>query len=152
MTDIKGRSPRDPNPWYRGSKRYGDLGRHAPPGDELENTRDHERIWHELGNLRSKGGINAGPWVAPTLINSWINAGPPYDDIAYRLIGDDVLAFKGHITGGASGSIAFYLDSAYWPDKDLSTITNVVSTSLPGSAQIYIKASDGSVTVTVIPT
>jgi len=151
MTDIKGRSPRDPNPWYRGSKRFGDLGRHAPPGDELENTRDHERIWHELANLRpGKGGIDAGPWVFPTLINGWANAGAPYDNIAYRLIGDDVLAFKGHITGGDSGTVAFVLGSEYRPLKDLSTITNVVSASTPGAAQVYIKASDGTVTVTLL--
>ena len=36
----------------RGSKRYNDVGGHSPPGDELENTRDHERIWFELRRHR----------------------------------------------------------------------------------------------------
>lgn len=62
MTDVKGRSPRDPNPWYRGAKRYGDIGRHAPPGDELENTRDHERIWHELGDLAGSRPVEGTPY------------------------------------------------------------------------------------------
>lgn len=37
----------------RGSKRYGNVGGHSPPQDDLENTRDHERIWFELRRHRS---------------------------------------------------------------------------------------------------
>ena len=47
------RDPRKPTRYMRGSKRYNDVGGHSPPGDELENTRDHERIWFELKRNRS---------------------------------------------------------------------------------------------------
>jgi len=91
-----------------------------------------------------------GPWQIPSLINGWANAGLPYDDIAYRS-GPSGLEFKGHITGGTSGTIAFYLAAAYWPSKDLTTITDVVKlTPPPGAAQIRITASSGAVTVTTI--
>lgn len=90
-----------------------------------------------------------GNWQIPTLINSWENAGAPFDDIAYRQ-GPSGLEFKGHITGGSSGSIAFYLSAAWWPTKDLSTITDVVTATTPGAAQIYVAAADGAVTVTSV--
>jgi hypothetical protein len=94
-------------------------------------------------------GGDSSSWVIPTLINGWSNAGAPYDDIAYRHAGTN-LEFKGHVTGGASGTIAFYLQAAYWPTKDLSTITDVVTGTTPGAAQIYIRASDGAVLITTI--
>lgn len=42
-----------PNRFLRGRKRYGDIGR-VSPGDELENTRDHERLWMMLETLKKK--------------------------------------------------------------------------------------------------
>jgi len=45
--DEKGHRP------FRGVKRYGDLGR-VTPGDELENTRDHERLWMYIHQIREK--------------------------------------------------------------------------------------------------
>ena len=150
MTDIKGRSPRDPNPWYRGSKRYGDLGRHAPPGDELENTRDHERIWWELANMR-RGGDGGGPfdpWIPPVYVNGWHNAGSPFLEVAYHWDGT-CLEIMGHATGGVSGTIAFYLDTDHRPTGDLSTATDIVRAS-PGIAQIYIESVTGAVRLTRI--
>jgi hypothetical protein len=113
--------------------------------DAVDVAGDHQR---RINILEATSG-GCGNWVQPTLINSWANAGAPYDDIAYRLCGT-TLEFKGHITGGASGSIAFVLDAAYWPTKDLSTVTDVITTGTPGVAQIYVTAASGSVTVTTI--
>lgn len=96
------------------------------------------------------GASPCGDWVEPTLINSWVNAGGTFDDIAYRLCEGNTLEFKGHITGGSSGSIAFILDAAYWPDADLSTVTDVITGATPGIAQIYVTASTGAVTITTI--
>jgi len=47
------RDTRKPTRFMRGARRYNDVGGHSPPGDELENTRDHERIWFELRRTRS---------------------------------------------------------------------------------------------------
>ena len=107
---------------------------------------DHQRRIQILEAVVPGG--SCGAWQIPTLINSWTNAGTPYCDIAYRLCGDE-LEFMGHVTGGASGTIAFYLDSDFWPDCDLSTITDVIATPL-GAAQIYVASADGAVTITTI--
>jgi hypothetical protein len=96
------------------------------------------------------GASPCGDWVEPTLLNSWTNAGAPYDDIAYRICEGNTLEFKGHITGGVSGSIAFILDVDYRPEADLSTVTDRVTGGTPGIAQIYVTASTGAVTVTTI--
>lgn len=40
-----------PNRAWSGAKRYGGLSAHVPPGDELENSRDHNRIWEWLHRL-----------------------------------------------------------------------------------------------------
>lgn len=96
------------------------------------------------------GATPCGDWVEPTLINDWANAGDPFDDIAYRICDGDTLEFKGHVTGGASGSIAFILDAGYIPEKDLSTCTDVITDPVPGVAQIYVTAATGAVTITVI--
>jgi hypothetical protein len=113
--------------------------------DAVDVAGDHQRRINVLEAL--SGGC--GNWVEPTLINSWTNAGPPFDDIAYRLCGS-TLEFKGHITGGASGTIAFILDAGYWPPKDLSCVTDVITLAVPGVAQIYVTAATGAVTVTSI--
>lgn len=109
----------------------------------------HER---RIGILEAVpgGATPCGDWVEPTLINSWANAGSPFDDIAYRLCDGDTLEFKGHITGGDSGTIAFYLDADYWPAKDLSTCTDVITGGEPGVAQIYVTSATGAITVTTI--
>lgn len=95
------------------------------------------------------GGLSIGPWIAPTFVNGWANAGVPFDDVAYRLTPIS-LEFKGHCTGGASGTIAFYLLAAYWPAFDLSTITDTVTPSTPGAAEIYVFSVDGGVRITTI--
>lgn len=104
---------------------------------------------NRVSNLERRPSSGCGAWVTPTLINSWANAGSPYCTVEYRKCGS-TLEFKGHISGGASGSIAFYLDAAYWPTCDLSTVTDVVRPTTPGIAQIYVAASNGAVTITNI--
>jgi hypothetical protein len=113
--------------------------------DAVDVLGNHER---RVSILEALSG-NCGNWVEPTLINSWANAGAPYCDIAYRLCGT-TLEFKGHITGGASGTVAFILDATYWPSCDLSTCTDVITLTTPGVAQIYVSSTTGEVTVTQI--
>lgn len=89
-----------------------------------------------------------GPWIQPTLLNSWVNAGAPYANIAYRKYGGLGLEFKGHITGGASGSVAFTVDTAHLPSHDVTFLTDVVSGGVPVVGRIEIDSSTGDVTIT----
>jgi hypothetical protein len=125
-----------------------------PPGRDSDGARIAGlRRDVEWLKKRPPGGGIIGEWIVPTLINGWVNAGSPFADIAYRVDGEGdtaLMLFRGHITGGSSGTIAFYVDPLYWPDDDLSTITDVVTVALPGAAQIYVRASDGAVILTTI--
>lgn len=122
------------------------------PGSPLaaETLGDHQTRIRRLEAAAPPEGCEVGEWVEPTLVNGWANAGAPFCDIAYRLTCIS-LDFRGHISGGADGTIAFYLDSDYWPECDKSTITDVVA-SPPSAAEIYISAADGSVTITATVT
>jgi hypothetical protein len=99
------------------------------------------------------GGVNVGPWVAPTLLNSWTNAGAPYEDIAYRWLfaqtGDTAeLEFRGHITGGATDTVAFTLDPDYlFLAGDVTFLTDVIDSGVPTAARVYIDMGTGDVTV-----
>ena len=112
----KTRSPRDPNPWYRGSKRFGDLGRHAPPGDELENTRDHERIWHEMALVKGRG-VTEVPAGAPYHIKvARDDAGFPTGDgifiwaVPDELHGMEILKVEAYVTTvSSSGQVIVQL-------------------------------------------
>jgi hypothetical protein len=115
--------------------------------DSIDVLGNHERRVSILEALA--GSDNCGAWQTPIFVNSWDNAGAPFCDVAYRLCGT-TLEFMGHCTGGASGTVAFYLDGAYWPSCDLSTATDIVTLTTPGIAQIYVAAADGSVTITTI--
>jgi hypothetical protein len=114
--------------------------------DAIDVAGDHQR---RINILEANTGGGCGDWVEPILVNSWANAGAPYCDIAYRLCGT-TLEFMGHITGGASGTVAFTLQPEYVPSCDLSTCTDVIQLTTPGVAQIYVAAADGSVTITTI--
>jgi len=66
--DEKGNRP------FRGVKRYGDLGR-VTPGDELENTRDHERLWMHIHQVQEKA--RAANKAASTAQESIASGGSP---------------------------------------------------------------------------
>jgi hypothetical protein len=106
----------------------------------------------KLGNLDGRVGVmeaGLGPWVYPPLINSWVDAGLPFSDLAYRRgLGPQSLEFKGHITGGASGTVAFILDVDYWPDNDLSFLTDVGDVGAFMVGRILVDSTTGEVTVT----
>lgn len=116
--------------------------------DAVDVLGNHERRVSILEANPGGSGV-CGEWVEPILVNSWVNAGAPYCDIAYRLCGN-TLEFKGHITGGSSGTVAFTLGAGYIPACDLSTCTDVVTITTPGVAQIYVDSTTGEVTVTTI--
>ena len=121
----------------------------APIQEPTQGRTDQAQEWktRQLFRRPSPGG-GCGAWIEPTLLNGWTNAGAPFCDAAYRQCAFG-LQFRGHIEGGADGTVAFELDAADWPDCDMSVITDVVGTP-PGAAQLYIAAADGSVTVTAV--
>lgn len=73
----------------------------------------------------------AANWFYPTLLNGWTNVGFPYFDIAYRRgFGWRTMEFRGHITGGASGTVAWIIDEALLssellPEENITMVTEV---------------------------
>jgi len=59
-----------------------------------------------------------GAWQTPTLLNSWANAGGPWNPAGYR-IDRGVVRFRGLINGGAVGSVLFVLPAGFIPPADL---------------------------------
>lgn len=57
-----------------------------------------------------------GPWIAPTLLNSWENeAVTGYPNAGYRITADGELEIRGGIKTGASGTVAFQVPIGYRP-------------------------------------
>lgn len=54
-------------------------------------------------------------WIAPTLINSWVNTGSPEAEAGYCKDAFGWVHLKGSIEAGNSGSVAFTLPSGYRP-------------------------------------
>lgn len=72
--------------------------------------------WMYIGGLWVQVSNNPEPVNAPTLINSWSNVGTPDEDAGYYKFADRVY-IRGHLTGGASNTIAFVLPVGYRPAR-----------------------------------
>ena len=57
-------------------------------------------------------------WIAPSLINSWVNYGSPYADAGYYYDRARVY-IKGVLKTGTSATIAFTLPEGYRPSEEL---------------------------------
>lgn len=55
------------------------------------------------------------PWVAPTLLNSWVNFGGTYDVTGYFKDSFGIVHIKGFVKSGTANSIMFYLPPNYRP-------------------------------------
>jgi hypothetical protein len=103
---------------------------------------------------RLKGGtdpVPPDPWHEPTLLNGWANAGAPYDVLAYRAgFYDYTIEFKGHIEGGASGTVAFVVDTDLVPLQPITAtwLNDIVSGVGFAIARIELDGASGEVTVT----
>lgn len=91
----------------------------------------------------NKANKQQGQWIAPTLLNGWVNYGTSQNAKYYKNDFGDV-KIKGLIKSGTIGSIAFYLPVGYRP-IDNATIS---VSSNGGYGQITI-GTDGSVTVNI---
>lgn len=70
-----------------------------------------------IANVASVAAVIAPPpvWIAPTLLNSWTNAGGPYNPAGYF---KDILGFvhlRGVIANGVGGAVFFNLPAGYRP-------------------------------------
>jgi hypothetical protein len=86
-------------------------------------------------------------WVTPTLINSWAHQGAPYHKHQYREFARDMLHVRGALTGGTSGTIAYYLLEPFWPDADVPVHGWVYSGASITPAVLILGSTNGSVTV-----
>lgn len=66
-------------------------------------------------------------WTPPTLLNSWVNFGAPYDDAGFFKDANGIVHLRGLVKNGSSGSaIIFQLPAGYRPanSKLFSTIVS----------------------------
>lgn len=81
-------------------------------------------------------------WIAPTLINSWVNNGGGFETVGYL---KDALGFvhlRGVITTGLTSTIAFVLPAGYRPG---ATTFSAVAIGSGAAGQVQVDAS-GNVT------
>ena len=81
------------------------------------------------------------PWVAPSLLNSWVNVGGQAAASYYRDAAG-VVHIQGRISTGASGAIAFNLPAGFRPAGNLGFIAQASG----GGAAVNIASSTGAVT------
>lgn len=67
--------------------------------------------------VRVCNGATLSPWIAPTLLNSWVNYGAPYANASYQKSADGWVTFKGLIKSGVvtGGTTIFNLPAGYRP-------------------------------------
>lgn len=85
-------------------------------------------------------------WIAPTLVNSWINYGAPYDVAGYRKDSFGFVHLKGLIKSGTAtaGTVLFTLPAGYRPGA-----TGLFDAQSNGSLGRVDVNSSGQVTIQV---
>jgi len=92
------------------------------------------------------GGVGAGSWVTPTLLNSWVDFGGAFATAQYRKDSFGVVHLKGLIKDGTttSATVLFTLPTGHRPTLQRVFVT---STSTAGtSARVDVEA-DGDVSI-----
>ena len=87
----------------------------AGPG-AMSVTTDTNTLWLVVGVAWVAAGGAASPWIAPTLLNGWINYGSGLAPAGYRKI-RDIVYLRGMIKSGTVGASAFALPAAYQPPQ-----------------------------------
>jgi hypothetical protein len=129
------------------------------PTDATVGQRNSRGVYEQRKRGPSKW-VYVGSWPtddyttadSPEWENGWDHAGDPFDRVAFRWDEHGRLETKGHAdsSGAASGTVAFTLPDEYWPAKDVSWLTDVVAGASPSTAQVYIAADTGEVTITLL--
>ncbi len=81
------------------------------------------------------------PWIAPTLLNGWVNQGGSTSPAGYYRDAAGRVYLRGDIKSGTIGAAAFVLPAGYRPDFD--TFRPVMTTGTYGYASVA--ASSGTV-------
>ncbi len=64
---------------------------------------------------QGQSSLSSGPWIAPTLLNSWVNFGGAFAAAGYYRDPLGIVRLKGLVNGGVAGSIIFNLPVGYRP-------------------------------------
>jgi len=94
--------------------------------------------------VRSRRGV----FIPCVLENGWVWAGGSYARPAYRWYDNDSLEFRGHISPGSSGTVAFTMLPPYRLDHDTSFLTDIVVGGNFSVARAAVAFVTGTVTVT----
>lgn len=89
--------------------------------------------------------ISKQGWIAPTLLNSWVNYGNPYTPVGYMKDAMGFVHIKGFVKSGASGASVFTLPAGYRPAVN-GSIYGVCNAGA-GHGDIVIEQGTGNVTV-----
>ena len=97
--------------------------------------------WAECSYLSNAPTATA--WTAPTLLNSWVNFGSPYNDAGYMKGANGFVHLRGLIKSGTTtlGTAFFNLPSGFRPSSEYIFTTS--SNDLYGQARVE---TDGDVT------
>lgn len=79
-------------------------------------------------------------WIAPTLLNSWVNYGAPYDNAGYYKDPFGIVRLRGVVKSGTTPNAIFTLPAGYRPANN--KLMPIVSNALFGAVSI---ASNGDV-------
>jgi hypothetical protein len=66
-------------------------------------------------------------WLAPTLINSWVNSGGGETEAAYTRDANGMVWIRGRIEGGVQNTVAFNLPEGYRPNETVRFPINAQS-------------------------
>jgi hypothetical protein len=84
-------------------------------------------------------------WIAPTLLNSWVNYGSPQDSAGYHRDAAGRVHFRGTVKNGTIGSVVFVVPAGYRPSgrQGFATICGA-----PGDTfAVVLIDSNGNVTL-----
>lgn len=115
---------------------------------EMQNA---EKLAEQSSQLAQKANKTQEAWIAPTLLNSWVNyGGGSYDDAGYFLDDFGFVNLRGVIKDGVTtaGTVLFTLPSGYRPSlPKLSLVyagTSVAYIDVLTSGNVRIRAGSNT--------
>jgi hypothetical protein len=117
----------------------------AVPGGELTNSAISSIFLSKT--LFAQGLSTFDTWIAPTLLNSWVNFGGGYSTAGYKINrGERSISIKGFIKSGttAAGTVLFTLPVGYRPP--LNILFSTLSAS-PNPVQLVVQSANGNVEI-----
>jgi hypothetical protein len=80
---------------------------------------DWDRVFNVFQQWQQ--GLQAVKWQTPTLLNSWVNYGSPYEPPGYHMDASGVVHLRGMVRGGTAGDAnsIFTLPAGYRPLYDV---------------------------------